>query len=430
MSQEPFVPRSPLAMSHSSPTRVSGPRIHDAHHGHGLARPRQPTAAAAMPHLANLLFLGADPSQPEETATLRTQEVQRYYCQALFKQPFGPSLTTRLATALSGGDRLFIRGEVPGVGASTLVTDYVRLYNHQCTNNGSPSKAIYQRIAPKSDNPRHFLDALAVSAGVPLTTTELARRSPDFLVERLLATLRMRDVSCIVIDEVGNAGKALLSFLAELVHRVDPAYRIAPGASATESSRIGVVLVDYRPAEILFRRHVDGLFALEGNQAVLRRYGTVHEVWEALRVSGINLDDCGAHRDDQQFAQLLLNHTSGLPAHMTPLLRLVDQIARYDNRRPDLACLEAARQVHKPLVAVHTTQVDTRDADRYESEAVAEQPGHHGGAHAVARRAPLPRAVLKQAPLTRLERIAVKKHDVRVAEAEQKDMARSGKVIL
>lgn len=436
-------------------TALTGLRVHDAVEGRALARPRQQTSVAAVARVTEILFHRVDPTSPTSSQRLRGQEVQRYYSYALLKPKHDePSLLNRIAGAMVAGDRLYLHGEVLGVGASTLVTDYVRSFNQTCRDARDPRRAVYVRIAPGANNPRHFLDSMALNLGAPLSATELTRRSPEFLALRLLATVRMRGVTGIVVDEVGNAGPNLQAFLAELVRVMDPTYHAALEGYDEPMARVGMVLVGHRPPERLFRRSPDALLALEGNVALLGRYTTVEQMWEALRMAGIGLDDCGAEPGDEALAAAILDYTHGLPAHMTPLFQHIDTVARHCGRRPDLAVLTAAQKVHRPMVRTAVVQLSP-DSERVATEAVgvtsASSAGdaegtsvarpsdsasdamgqrRSGGARGPGKKVTVPRAPKGERRRTRQEEIAQRNYDRSVSEAERRDLTRSSRVIL
>lgn len=425
-----------LLRRHDTPADADGGHTHPR-------RPRQQTAPEAVARVARTLFKVVNPVSPTSGQRLLGREVQHYFSDSLLKQTDGPSLTWRLGAAITGGDRLYLQGEVLGVGASTLVTDYVRAFNAQAVDARDPRRAAYVRVLPGSNNPRHFLDQVTASLGAPLTTTELQRRSPGYLAMRLLATMQLRGATSLVIDEVGNAERALIDFIAELLRVLDPTYHVPLEGAGAGAARLGVVLVGHRPPETLFRRNPQALLGLEGNVAMLRRYTTIEQVFEALQMAGIEMDDCGDCTGDEAFASKLLGVTHGISAQMTPLLRLVDAVALRRGCRPDVDVLDTAMKAYRPMVqATSIAGPDETDspitdavANTADDASVETDSSHVTARRTGAARAPSMKSIKPGPPrasgrATRKEEIAQRNYDRSVSETERAALTKSKRVVL
>lgn len=306
-------------------------------------RSREQTSAAEVARIARTLFRHFDPLAG--ASGMAGRQLRHFYSPTLLRgRAGGPPVDYQLGATYEQGGRLFLRGESLGVGASTLAADFARAFNTTARERRDPRRAAYLTLTADCATVPRFLDALALALRAPLTATELRLRAPEYIATRLRVACQHQGITTITIDHVSKAGPKVRELIGGLMCAFDPNYTVAldPHDPLDAPSRIGFVLVDHHPPEVLFRSQPEVLLLLDGQTAVLRRYRRPEEVAEALRQAGIGLDDFDlADPEDAETAALVLEQTRGLAVLMAPLLALIDQVARQHSQRPSPAFVHA-----------------------------------------------------------------------------------------
>lgn len=326
-------------------------KSNDQNHSGGAVAPREGSNAALPSAARNLPQALGDPFRAGLKERLRLRDLPHFYADSVVR----PAMMGALSS-IENGTHMYLRGSCLGVGTSIFAVDFANSFNARTSEVGDPRRMGVVRVGQGSTSLGKFLDQLARYFKVPISTTELRFRGPTVLAQRVLAGARMAGISCLAIDHMSKASTPIRQLIEDLIYATDPRYdvRLEPDEFGLSDWKVGFLLIDHAPAEVIFREAPKVLEFLNGREVVLPPYKTVEEVCEALRQSEIGLEDCDpADGEDALFAQTLLEKTDGLPANIEPLLQVVDLVARHAGReRPDLPCLEAALQGWRQFVDV------------------------------------------------------------------------------
>ncbi|MBB4637513.1 hypothetical protein [Longimicrobium terrae] len=306
---------------------------------------------------ATRLFARIDPTAPSNVVDLETRALPHVYPDAVLRP-----LDRRLAATVTNRGRLYLQGERLGVGASTLAGDYSRAFNHRAGMHRDPRRIAYMPILSGSRNPVKLLDALCEIIRAPLSVTELRFRSVETLARRFVEGIRAHRVCTIIFDHIHHCSRDVLQMIGELMLVSDPSYRVPLELDEYDSMvpRLGFVLVTHNPPETLLGPVPELLHLLEGEHAVLRPYASAAVTAEAIRQSGIGLQDLDLTTlDDALMAQVAHEVTQGLIDQLLPFLRLIDAITRYGGlRRPTLEAFKTALPFHRHLRQKITKQTE------------------------------------------------------------------------
>lgn len=321
--------------------------------GAPLPRARAAVEPGEVLRVASQLFGRADPSTLSGYLRLHHPDLRHVYPPRLMQpNEATPPLPFLLAESVVNGWPLFLQGASLGVGASTLAADFARAFNTRAAAARDPRRVLYVRLLPRCRKPKDLLDAILTALHAPVTHTELRFRSNNSLVLRLFMTAVLARVAVIVVDHVANTTDDVRAFLGELLQVMDPTYHVPlDPADRLLASRVGLVLVDDQPPEVLFRQVPQALLGLRGRFGVLEPYTTVEQVGQALRLADVGMDDWDpADPDDLETAQLILQCTSGLVAQMNPFLSLLDRLSKRARVRPCPETVHAVLPYHREMV--------------------------------------------------------------------------------
>lgn len=390
------------------------------------AQPREQTAPDAVGQIAVKLHQRIDPVSSLSAQAALKRGVQHFYAPGILNgTPGALPLDWMLGSTYANGDRLFLQGAALGVGASTLAADYARSFNHTAQSARDPRRAAYLSLTSACKTPGRFLDSLALALRAPLSQTELRFRSPEHIAARLRVACQRQGISTITIDHLGNAGPDVRSLVVGLMREFDPNYSVALDADdpLAFGARIGMVLIDHRPPEVVFRNEPDALVMLGGQVGVLEPYSTPEQVADAMRQAGIGLEDLDlTYAEDEDMVTSILDQTSGLPALMSPMFALIDRLARSNRCRPAPEVVEAVSPYMRRLIELRTTPTPDGGSRKRvvaaRSHAGETSEADHADVERVAKRT-------KRAKSASPKSVLRKKHDQRhLATLEQRDMLR------
>jgi hypothetical protein len=277
---------------------------------------------------AALLFQRFDPSSQRMLDRVRDFPIPTYFPQSVLRSSDAGNempIDWALASAVTGA-RLFLQGESLGVGASTLGATFARSVNLTAGAAGYAHRVLYAPMTRGCSSITKVFDALLLMLRSPLSTTELRSRSPLYHAIRVSHAAQRQHVCAIIVDHVHLLAPEVRQCLATLADALDPARHvpldIPPDAEVHQ--RVGLVMIDHTPPELLFRESPEVLLALEGKVVTLRRYRTVEQLGDALRLVDLRLEDLDLmNAADRALTETLLEYSHGLPALLTPLLRLI-----------------------------------------------------------------------------------------------------------
>jgi hypothetical protein len=331
-----------------------------------------PDAAAVA---ARALFAHVNPAVPASYAKVLCPPLHPFFAPAVVNPPDDVPLGFTLAESVANGWPLFLQGAAIGVGARTLAATYADQFNQAAFAEGDPRRVLYVELLPETRSVRHFMDALAVGMGAPLTTPEIRFRSPNYLALRLLATAAQLCVTTIVVARIQHLAPSARAIIAALLQALNPARHVPLHGDPVRPRlrRTGVILVDHEAPEALFAGHPDAIGLLEGRHAVLRPYTTVAQVGQALELAGVGIAPGGFRLDDAEdceMAERILELTSGLLTQMNPFLARLGMLARHTRTRPNPVLVDAVIPYHRRMIELVEQLGDTVDNRNYETRIV------------------------------------------------------------
>lgn len=313
------------------------------------ARPGHPTSAVAVRKNAGQFFRQSDPVSPQGRAQLLRRELPHVYPPAVIGQ-----LPWHLADAVTNGGRLFLQGDVSGVGTSMFVCDYANAFNRAAKEGAYSGRIRYIRIERGATSPAKFFDALGIALKAPLTTVELRFRSSVHLASRVLSAAAQSNAVALVFDHVRWLPPEVRGMIGLLCRATDPAYHVddEPSEYDEYARRVAVILVDHVDPATLFLTSDDVLMALGGRVVVMPRYKNEAITASAIMRADVGLADLNEREpDDAAMIALLHEKSAGLVSQLAPILGTVDMLRRInDRRRPDPELVAAAIPFHRQLI--------------------------------------------------------------------------------
>lgn len=314
-------------------------------------------AATAFEGIATQLHRGKSALAP---GRMTQRDVLHFYPESRFKKLVGLMRQT-----VSARRRLYVHGGQLAVGVSTFLHDYANTFNFEAAATGRDERLLYVSVPFGTTSPRGFLDTLANAARASLSMSEVSKRAPDRLLSQCVVAMRSLGVVGLIIDHVHHLEKKALPFVVELLRAADTTASHVPleyDEFNAPPPRMAVILASHMAPSHLFRSLPHMKSAMSGSYFKLGRYRQLEVFAEAVRRSGIGLEDLDlAVEDDRDLALRLLEVTEGLPGPMAEVLSRLDAFSQFNRARPNLLMLEQVMETYTSFLRKGEDEDDDGD---------------------------------------------------------------------
>jgi hypothetical protein len=328
-------------------------------------RPDHPTSAAQVDRLAQNFWGNYGPTHPSHITQVLRRELPHVYVPSVMRES---KILRLLDDTVVNGDPLYIHGRLPGVGVKVLIADYANAYNSRARQHNVAQRFKTISISSNAKTLSRILDCIASALNIPLSATE-ARRSDTYLTNRILEAAVRQNIMTVAFTRLSKAHPLARAVIADLLIATNPTYHndLEPHPLQESARRVGIVLADSVPPEVLFELQPDTLTMLHGRYTYVRPFTTYDEMSDVLRLSDIGLHDLDIGRhDDHDMVDCLVENTGGLLAQIHPFLGIVDSITKGKGAaRPTAAMFHAAMPLFRRMVEFRDVGTDVHGLPVY-----------------------------------------------------------------